>query len=162
MTNHISVVGTVATDPKRITTQTGVTLCSFRLASGERRYDREQGSWVDGETNWFSVSAFRLLGEHAAESFRKGERVIVSGKLRVRRWEKDDRSGTAVEIEADAIGHDVRWGVSSFEKRTTPNESPEPEAAAEVLNEDAESSQRLSDYAEAPLGSDGFIPVAAS
>ncbi|MGD9606123.1 MAG: single-stranded DNA-binding protein, partial [Leucobacter sp.] len=58
-----------------------------------------------------------------AASFRKGERVIVSGRLRVRKWENDEKSGTSVEVEADALGHDLRWGVSRFEKRTGPAES---------------------------------------
>ncbi|CAG7596532.1 single-stranded DNA-binding protein [Leucobacter soli] len=117
MNNQISVIGTIATDPKSITTRSGVTLCTFRLASGERRYDRAQQKWVDGETNWFGVTAFRALADHAAASFRKGERVIVTGRLRVRQWENDEKSGTSVDIEAEALGHDLRWGVSSFEKR---------------------------------------------
>lgn len=118
MNNPISIVGTIATDPKLITTQSGVTLCSFRVASGDRRFDRAQQKWVDGETNWFGVTAFRALAEHAHESFRKGERIVITGRLRVRRWETGEKSGLNVEIEADALGHDLRWGVSRFEKRS--------------------------------------------
>lgn len=121
--NSISIVGTVATEPRLVKTASGLQVCSFRLASGERRFDREQQKWVDGETNWVGVTAFRSLAEHTAASFRKGERVIVSGRLRVRKWENDEKSGTSVEVEADALGHDLRWGVSRFEKRTGPTES---------------------------------------
>ncbi|MBN9612058.1 MAG: single-stranded DNA-binding protein, partial [Actinobacteria bacterium] len=110
-TSSINIVGTVATEPRMITTQAGITLCTFRLASGERRYDRAQQKWIDGETSWFSVTAFRSLAEHAGKSLRKGERVIVSGRLRVRQWEKEERGGTSVDVEADALGHDLRWGV---------------------------------------------------
>lgn len=117
MSTPITVVGTIATDPRRIVTQSGVTLCTFRVASGQRRYDREEGRWVDGETNWFGVTAFRGLAEHASESLRKGERVVISGRLRIRRWEAEEKSGLSVEVEADALGHDLRWGVSRFEKR---------------------------------------------
>lgn len=117
MTTTISVIGTIATDPKLINPASGTTLCSFRLASDERRYDKDKQEWVDGDTNWFGVVAFRGLGAHAHESFRKGDRVMVSGRLRMRSWEKDDRRGVSVEIEADALGHDVRWGISRFEKR---------------------------------------------
>lgn len=117
MTTIIHVVGTIATDPKLINPASGTQLCSFRLASDERRYDREKQEWVGGDTNWFGVVSFRGLAGHAHESFRKGDRVIVTGRLRMRKWEKDDRRGTSVEIEAEALGHDVRWGVSRFEKR---------------------------------------------
>jgi len=123
-TSTINIVGTVATEPRMITTQAGIALCTFRLASGERRYDRAQQKWIDGETSWFSVTAFRSLAEHAGRSFRKGERVIVSGRLRVRQWEKDERSGTSVDVEADALGHDLRWGVSRFEKLVRNDDAP--------------------------------------
>ena len=117
MATIIHVVGTIATDPKLINPSSGTQLCSFRLASDERRYDREKQQWVDGDTNWFGVVSFRSLASHAHESFRKGDRVMVTGRLRMRKWEKDDRRGTSIEIEAEALGHDVRWGVSRFEKR---------------------------------------------
>lgn len=127
MTTSISVIGTIATDPKLFTPTSGTPLCSFRLASDERRYDREKQSWVDGNTNWFGVVAFRSLATHSHESFKKGDRVIVSGRLRMRNWEKDDKRGTAVEIEAEALGHDVRWGVSRFDKRTSAQQGNEAE-----------------------------------
>lgn len=117
MSTPISVVGTIATVPKLIRTGAGVPLCSFRLASSERRYDRERGEWVENGTNWYSVTAFRSLAQHSHFSFQKGDRVLVSGRLRVRKWENKERSGTSVEIEADALGHELRWGTSRFAKQ---------------------------------------------
>lgn len=162
MSNPIAIVGTIATDPKLITTQSGVTLCSFRVASGERRYDRVQQKWVDGETNWFGVTAFRALAEHANESFRKGERIIVNGRLRVRRWETAEKSGLAVEIEADALGHDLRWGVSRFEKRTVPEgraDEPGDEGGEAASGADSALAAEAEEVEE--LSSDGFTPLAA-
>lgn len=117
MSTPISVVGTIATVPKLIRTGAGVPLCSFRLASSERRYDRERGDWVESGTNWYSITAFRSLAEHSHYSFQKGDRVLVSGRLRVRNWENKERSGTSVEIEADALGHELRWGTSRFARQ---------------------------------------------
>lgn len=118
MSTTVSVVGTVATEPKTVTLPSGAELCTFRLADGERRYDAEKKEWIDGHTNWFTVNAFRALATHAGESLSKGDRVIVAGRLRVKQWEKDERSGTAVEIDADALGPELRWGTSVFTKRT--------------------------------------------
>jgi len=117
MSNPICLVGTIATDPRFSQSGSRVPFCSFRLASNDRRYDREKAEWVDGETTWVSVHVFRGLAEHARESFAKGDRVIVSGRLRVRRWEKEEKTGISVAVEADALGHDLRWGVSRFERR---------------------------------------------
>ncbi len=145
MTTTIHVVGTIATDPRLINPASGTQLCSFRLASDERRYDREKQEWVDGGTNWFGIVAFRGLASHSHESFRKGDRVMVTGRLRMRSWEKDDRRGVSVEIEAEALGHDVRWGVSSFDKRVgqKPDSAAvtEPTAAAASVDSGASSSQ---------------------
>lgn len=117
MSVQISVVGTVATAPKLFATAGKSPFCTFRVASNERRFDREKNEWVDGETTWMSVNAFRSLAEHAQQSFSVGDRVIVNGKLRVKRWENQDRKGLSVELDADGLGHDLRWGVSKFTKR---------------------------------------------
>lgn len=74
---------------------------------------------MDGDTNWYTVSAFRSLAEHSAESVNKGERIVVTGKLRIRDWENTDRSGTTVEIEADSLGHDLTWGTSSYTRASS-------------------------------------------
>ncbi|MBL5975177.1 MAG: single-stranded DNA-binding protein [Candidatus Leucobacter sulfamidivorax] len=168
MSNPITVVGTIATAPKRIVTQSGVVLCSFRVASGDRRYDREQGKWVDGETNWFGVTAFRSLAEHALDSLRKGERIVVFGRLRLRQWESGEKSGLSVEVEAEALGHDLRWGVSRFEKRVQaePGAAGEPgtsgESGSVVGSETPEDTGMLpEERAGEERADDGFLPVAA-
>lgn len=116
MTDNITITGVVGTDPHHHVTTQGLPITSFRLASTRRYFDRAKGSWEDGETNWYTVSAFRQLASNTSQSVRKGERVVVSGRLRLRAWETGEKSGTAVEIEADAIGHDLAWGVASYTK----------------------------------------------
>jgi len=117
MTDTITLTGIIATDPRALVTQSGLSITSFRLASTQRRYDRVKGEWLDGETNWYTVTAFRQLAENVVGSLRKGQRVVVTGRLRIRSWESGDRSGLTVEVDADAIGHDLTWGTSSFERR---------------------------------------------
>lgn len=116
MKDTIAVTGNIATTPEHRRTEGGLTITSFRLASSDRRFDRERSEWVDGPTNFYTVSAFRGLGENAFASLRIGERVIVTGKLKIREWENETRKGTAVEIDADALGHDLRWGTTTFHK----------------------------------------------
>lgn len=116
MTDIITVTGVVGSDPKHHVTSQGLAITSFRLASTRRYFDRSKGTWEDGETNWYTVSAFRQLAFNASTSIVRGERVVVHGRLRLRAWETGEKTGTAVEIEADAIGHDLTWGVSTFTK----------------------------------------------
>ena len=132
MSEFITVSGLVATTPRHLVTQDGLPITSFRLAAAHRRFDRKENKWVDGETNWFTITAFRQLAINAAGSISKGERVIISGKLRVRDWDNGERAGTSVEIEADALGHDITWGTSVFTRTVLVRE---PEAADESESE---------------------------
>ena len=119
MTDLISLTGLVATTPRHITTSEGLAITSFRLASSQRRYDRAAQRWIDGDTNWYTVSAFRGLAQNSATSISKGDRVIVTGRVRIRDWENTDRSGTTVEIEAESLGHDLTWGTAVDTRTTT-------------------------------------------
>lgn len=112
--DRIGISGVVATDPRFIETGEGLAIVSFRLASNARRYDRRSQSWVDGDTNWYTVTAFRQLAVNVSRSLVKGERAIVQGRLKVREWSDGERSGVQVEIEASAIGHDLTWGTTSL------------------------------------------------
>jgi single-strand DNA-binding protein len=51
MSDVITLTGVVASPPRAITTQEGLAITSFRLASSQRRFDRAQQKWVDGEPN---------------------------------------------------------------------------------------------------------------
>jgi single-strand DNA-binding protein len=110
----ITVAGLVATTPRHMVTQDGLPITSFRLASSTRRFDQAQKKWIDGDTNWFTITSFRQVAINSASSISKGDRIVVSGSLRVRDWDNGERSGTSVEVEAESIGHDLAWGTSTF------------------------------------------------
>lgn len=145
MTDTIALVGLIATEPKHVLTQEGLAVTSFRLASTQRRFDKREQKWVDGDTNWYGVTAFRQLALNASSSLHKGERVVVTGKLKIRSWDTGGKSGTNVEIEADSIGHDLAWGVTVFSRsmssaaipRGSTNDSV-PRTATEVAGTDDE------------------------
>jgi single-strand DNA-binding protein len=112
----ITITGIVGTEPRAVTTAEGLAITSFRLASTQRRFDKSQEKWVDGETNWYSITTFRQLATNAAVSVKKGERILVTGRLRLRDWEHAGKSGTNIEIEADSLGHDLSWGTAAFSR----------------------------------------------
>lgn len=114
MSDTITLTGLVATEPRHLVTGEGLPITSFRLASTQRRYDRGQQRWIDGDTNWFTITSFRQVALNVNASVRKGQRVVVTGRLRVRDWESGEKVGTTVEVDADAIGHDLAWGTASF------------------------------------------------
>lgn len=116
MSDTIIVTGTVATEPEMKLTDSGTARLTFRLASPQRKFDKNQNAWVDTGTNWYTVVAWRRLAENAYDSLGKGDRVIVSGRLSISDWERNGKSGTAIEITAETMGHDLFWGTATFRK----------------------------------------------
>ena len=126
MNDTITLRGFVATEVRTTTADSGLAIAGFRMCTTERRFDRETGLWLDGHTNWYSVSMFRQLATNAGVSIHKGDRVIVTGRLRVRQWATDSgRSGTSVDIDADAVGHDLMWGTANFRRSIAEKASPQ-------------------------------------
>ncbi|GAA1270446.1 hypothetical protein GCM10009665_68460 [Kitasatospora nipponensis] len=89
-------------------------MANFRLAATERRYDRSRGDWVDGETNWVTVVAWRWLAANVVSSVNKGDPVVVCGRLRIREWDDGGKRRSAAEIDARVVGHDLGRGTSAF------------------------------------------------
>jgi single-strand DNA-binding protein len=129
MNDIITVRGFVASEIRSSTTPGGTGTASFRLGSTERRFDRANDVWIDGNTNWFTVQAFRHLAGNIGCSVKKGQRVIVVGKLKLRQWERDGKIYHVAEIIAESVGHDLMWGSANF-IRTTSGTSPQSSPAA--------------------------------
>lgn len=111
-----TVIGNAVTDVSLRVTSTGASVASFRIASNSRRFDKSTSSWIDQEPSYLSITAWSQLAENVALSVHKGQPLVVTGKLKVRQWQDADKSGTNVEIDATAIGHDLNRGTSEFTK----------------------------------------------
>jgi single-strand DNA-binding protein len=142
---YVTVSGNVVGDPVARLTKAEVPFVTFRVASNVRRVNFKTGEYTDAGTNFVNVTAFRALGVNLANSLKKGEPVILYGRMRINQWVNGERSGTTVEIDAYNVGHDLTWGQSTFTKVAKPqlNQSdrmadPEVQDANEQLARDAE------------------------
>jgi single-strand DNA-binding protein len=151
MSDTITVTGNVATPPEHKLAQGGLSITTFRVASSQRRYDRQSQQWVDAGTNWYTVSAYRRLADHAFRSLRKGDRVVLTGRLKVQQWDNGTKQGTSVEIDAEAIGHDLLWGTSVFHK-----DAPSRTEAEQVPDAWAVTSSATSEPSESGTSTAGW------
>ena len=109
----ITVVGNLTGDPELKFTPSGAAVANFTVASTPRTFDRQTNEWKDGEALFLRCDAWRQLAENVAESLQKGQRVIVTGALKVRNFERQDGSkGTSVEMTVDEIGPSLRFATS--------------------------------------------------
>jgi single-strand DNA-binding protein len=115
---YVMLTGYVTAEPKMWhTARTQTPVAKVRVGSTPRRLDRQTGEWQDGETSYYTVKCWRKLAENVTGSLRKGDMVIVRGKVRIRTWVDDQqRTRTEVEIEADSVGHDLAFGWSHFNR----------------------------------------------
>ena len=93
-------------------------VANVRVACTPRRYRRATDEWVDGETQWYTVNAWRQLAEHCARSLRRGDPVVVHGRLQTRSYvNREGHDVLTHEVEALTVGHDLCRGTSSFARR---------------------------------------------
>jgi single-strand DNA-binding protein len=111
--NSVTVVGNLTRDPELRYTTSGRGVASFGLAVN-RRY-QQNGEWQE-VTSFFNVVAWGDLGENLAASVEKGARVIVTGRLEQRSYEKDGEKKSIVEIVADEAGPSLRWAQAQVER----------------------------------------------
>ena len=115
---YVTIRGRLVADPSARTTRAGVPMTTFRIASSVRRLVAGQpGVWEDAETSFYDVATYKALATNVGASVRKGQPVTVHGRQHIRSWQKDD--GTtwwAVEVVADAVGHDLAFGTAAFSK----------------------------------------------
>lgn len=116
-----SIIGIAVTDVRVSITSAGLPQARFRMVSQPRKYEASAGAYVDLDPSFLSVLAWRSLAEHVADSVVKGDPLVVVGKLRVREWEQDGRTRIAVEVDAQAVGHDLARGVSRFTRARRPD-----------------------------------------
>jgi single-strand DNA-binding protein len=113
---YVTVVGNAASDVRVQMTQSGVPLARFRIAVSPRRFDRGSEQWVSGDASFYTVQCWRGLAENVTSSIDKGDPLVVTGRLRVREWEREGRWWTATEIDAASVGHDLARGVAEFRR----------------------------------------------
>ena len=107
-----------------------ISVATFRVGSTPRL--RKDGEWVDGETTWYTVTAWRTLANHVRDSIRKGDPIIVHGRLRTETWQPEEGGATTtLQVEASLVGHDLTRGITHFIKQRTERSAPEPDEAAD-------------------------------
>lgn len=97
---NVEFEGNLGADATAGITKSGIPFTNFRVGVTPRKKDGE--NWVDGETKWVSVTAWRYLAERAS-SLAKGQRVVVKGVLSLSEYEKDGEKRHNLTADADTI-----------------------------------------------------------
>jgi len=96
-------------DPDLRFSPQGKAVARLRLVANDRKKEGDQ--WVDGDTLWINATVFGKPAENAAESLKKGDLVVVTGRLRTESWESDGQKKSAIVLIADQVAADLTFRV---------------------------------------------------
>jgi single-strand DNA-binding protein len=108
--NTVTVSGNLTREPELRNLPNGQSVCQLRIAHNDR-YKDSSGAWADRPA-YFDVSIWSGLGEWMGRNLTKGQKVVVSGRLKWREWGEEGNKRQAVEISADSVVPVVRDGAS--------------------------------------------------
>ncbi len=115
---------------------------SFRALSTERRWDEGSGDWIDGDEFGITVVCWRQLGVSVLQLVRKGDPILVEGKISTRKYDRNGVIDYISELKADHIAFDVARAGSRIKRQDT---SPPPEAAGASTADNATSQDAAPD-----------------
>lgn len=111
----VTVIGTITADPELKFLPSGVALASFSVAANERKR-ADNGDWIDGAATFLRCTVWRQMAENVVESLTRGTRVVVTGRLRQREFEKDGVKRTAFELDVDEVAPSLKWATAKVQK----------------------------------------------
>ena len=98
--NKVFLIGYLVADPELKTTQSGISVCSFRIGVS-RRFKNQDGTT---SSDFIDIVTWRQQAEFVCKYFRKGKPILVCGSLQTRTWQ--DQQGNkryTVEVVADEV-----------------------------------------------------------
>jgi single-strand DNA-binding protein len=138
--NTITVCGNLTADPELTATSSEIPKLRLRLAVSGRAWSAATSSWADRHDGFFTVVCWRDLARNAHRSVRKGDRVVVTGRLVHREFQVGEgesaETRAVTEIDADEVAPSLRFDIWTRAARPHAT-APHPAAAADADATDA-------------------------
>ena len=145
-----TICGALAADPELRYAPQGRAVANMRVAHTPRVKQGDQ--WVDGETLWMPVTLWGQPAEHAAECLRKGDRVIVTGRLKSRSFEtREGEKRTVIELDADEVGASIKFATVTVTKTGRAGQQSKPGRQQSKPADDPWGTAAVPDDSEAPF-----------
>ncbi len=139
--NMITVFGNLTKDPVLKYLPTGKAVINFAVACNHGWRDKESQTWVEGEASFFKVECWDALAENIADSFRKGDPLIVVGRMSCRKYEQEGLTRESWEIRAETVGPDMRKRSASLRRVLRNNHATDPQAGSDDSHPEADSNE---------------------
>ncbi len=148
--NRITVVGNLTKDPILKYLPTGKAVINFTVACNHGRYDRETQSWVEGEAAFFKIECWEALAENVSDTLRKGDPVIVVGRMICQTYEQDGKTRESWELKAETVGPDLRKRAASLRRVLRSGQSAQTQPSCDIREFDVAPDVDLENLEAAP------------
>lgn len=139
---EVTVQGTVATAPVLTRQEGKKPYCRFRVAASYGQM--VSGSWVNYDTLWFTAKAWGDLAEHLAQSFKRGDPVILCGRLGEDHWMRSGQRVSSMVLHLHCAGHDLTRGEAHYTKVVIIHDKAGEQGAAQLAAQRAGGAQSMS------------------
>mgnify|MGYP002588841995 FL=1 len=100
MLNSVCLMGRLTADPELKSTQSGVSVCSFRIAVDRTYTPKGQ----EKQTDFINIVTWRSTAEFVSRYFRKGQLVAVQGSIQTGQYtDRDGNKRTTFDVMADNV-----------------------------------------------------------
>lgn len=142
MINRVILGGNLTRDPEVKKTATGLSVTTFSIAVNRRTKDKE-------EVNYFDCEAWRQTADYVGQYAKKGNTVVIDGKIYIDSYERDGQTIKRPKIVVDSIDivRSSQGSVQSNSYQPTPSQSA-PKASTGYFPDDNPSND---DFNTGPL-----------
>ena len=99
--NKVLLIGNLTKDPEKRYTPAGTAVCDARLALNHK-YKAANGEWKE-EPCFVSVTIWGKTAENVVEYKRKGDPLLIDGRLKYDQWEKDGQKHSKLTVVAENV-----------------------------------------------------------
>ena len=100
--NQVVLIGNIGRDPELKQTAKGETMASFTIATSNGYFDKQAKKWNELPSDWHNIRAFGAVAEQISD-YSKGQRVLVTGKLKADQYEQDGQKKTFNYVNIESI-----------------------------------------------------------
>lgn len=111
--NQITIIGRTTKDPEAKATNSGSSVTNFTIVTN--RVWNQNGQKQE-EAEFHNVVAFGKLADIISQHVKKGQLIMVQGRIQTRSWEKDGQKRYTTEVIADRMQMGPRSGNSQKEE----------------------------------------------
>lgn len=114
---NLTGVGRLIDAPELRFTPSGKAVCKVRLAFNSRRKNPQTEQWEDADVYFVDGSLWDQEAENVAQSLDKGHEVLVTGRLKTRKYEtKEGEKRSVTELAIDSIAPTMKYATVAVKK----------------------------------------------